>query len=98
MFGTWWSVVVHTLFFILLLLRRDMLLFTTIVSIEAIYIGIFILMAANREETVKMKQNQAMRKSDRALVNKDVNISEEMRTEVDEIKRDLELLVNKYKK
>lgn len=98
MFGTWWSILAHTIIFVFLLLAHDMLLFTTLASMEAIYIGIFILMAANREETLKMKQNQAMRKSDRALVYKDVNITTEMSLEVEEIKKDLELLLKKYKK
>ena len=97
-FGSWWSVIGHTILFIMLIAYfKDMLLFTTFVSIEAIYYGIFILMAANREESLKMQKAQLEREKDRKLVKEDVNITQHVMTEVDQIHCDLAKLIEKYK-
>lgn len=98
LFGSWWSVVGHTLLFIILIVYfKDMLLFTTFVSIEAIYYGIFILMAANREETLKLQKAQVERAKDRKLVKEDVNITQHVMAEVEQIHGDIAKLIEKYR-
>ena len=101
-FGSWWSIAIHTIVFIsIIFVFKDMLLFTTIVSIEAIYIGIFILMAESREEAEKERREMERRSKDRELVKEDVilttNVSEEiialkqMQSEMNEILKRLDL-------
>jgi len=96
MFGSWWSILGHTILFVFLLSSGDLLFFTTLVSIEAIYIGIFILMAANREETMKREEAEHKRKADRQLVRQDVVLTEKVEAEVEKIKKDLNRLLKKY--
>ena len=47
---------ITVLFIIILILSHDLLFFTTFVSIEAIYIGILILMAEYKQEAEKRKK------------------------------------------
>ena len=98
LFGSWWSVIGHSILFItILVLFKDMLLFTTFVSIEAIYYGIFILMAASREENLKAEKEKIERSKDRRLVKEDVHITNNVMKEVEQIHGDLAQLIEKYK-
>lgn len=87
-FGSWWSIIGHTfLFAIILVWSQDLLLFNTVVSIEAIYIGIFILMAEFREENAKAKKELNRHSQDRKLMKEDVDITQNVMKELKEIKK-----------
>ncbi len=87
LFGSWYSIIGHTvLFIIILILSHDLLFFTTFVSIEAIYIGILILMAEYRQEEEKEKKDMSHRESDRKLVKEDVNITQNVMDEIKMLK------------
>lgn len=66
-----------------------MLLFTLIVSIEAIYIGIFILMAQDREEKAKEKSATQLRYKDRQLVKEDVTLTMNVKSDISNLKKDM---------
>lgn len=63
-----------------------MLFFTTFVSIEAIYIGIFILMAEFEEEEAKKAIEEYRRIKDRQLVREDVTLTHSVIEEIQMIK------------
>ena len=95
LFGSWYSIIGHTvLFIVILILSHDLLFFTTFVSIEAIYIGILILMAEYRQEEEKEKKDMSHRESDRKLVKEDVYITQNV---MDEIKMLKEYQMNSTK-
>ena len=92
--GSIWSLVVHTLififFFVLIYLGYDaekvMLVLTTLVSLEAIYLALFIQMTVN-------KNTQSIEN-----IEEDVD---EMQEDIDEIQEDIEeieKMLMKYKK
>ncbi len=75
--GSWFSVFLHTLFFAAWFyfgLKLELLL--VIVSLEAIYLGIFILMAENVETMQKEEIRAKQRENDLAVVKKDVEVDE----------------------
>jgi hypothetical protein len=87
-FGSWYSVIGHTIFFILLLfLYQDLLFFTTFVSIEAIYIGIFILMAEFKEQQERDALEDHRHVKDRQLVKEDVTLTQNVIDEIQAIKK-----------
>lgn len=87
LFGSWYSIIGHTvIFIIILILSHDLLFFTTFVSIEAIYIGILILMAEYRQEEEKEKKDISHRESDRKLVKEDVYITQNVMDEIKMLK------------
>lgn len=85
-FGTVWSVVVHTVLFLgafLLIatganLNRVLLVLTTLVSLEAIYLSIFIKMSSNQQTKTLEKVESAMEEieSDVEEIRQDVNTIE----------------------
>jgi len=86
-FGSWYAIIGHTILFILILfLSNDLLFFNTFVSIEAIYIGILILMAEYRQEIEKDKKDTSHRESDRKLVREDVYITKSVMDEITALK------------
>lgn len=88
LFGSWWSIAGHTLLFIAVLtFSKDLLFFNTFVSIEAIYIGIFILMAEYKEQTENEKRVIERRTRDRQLMKEDVNITSHVMDEIKQLKR-----------
>jgi predicted membrane protein len=83
MFGSWWSIAGHTLLFLFILkFSNDLLFFNTFVSIEAIYIGILILMAEYKEQTENEKKVLERRTKDRQLVKEDVDITSHVMSEI----------------
>lgn len=86
--GSWWAVVVHTLWFsIWLWFNFDVNLLTFSVSLEAIFIGIFLLMASNKAEEARDKKEERQRKSDRARLEADIKLDERADRQLMEIKR-----------
>ena len=86
--GSWWAVVAHTLWFSIWLgFNFDINLLTFSVSLEAIFIGIFLLMASNKAETVRGKKEERLRKNDRARIEIDIKLDERADRQLMEIKR-----------
>ncbi len=95
--GSPWSVIIHTVFFIGIFILRIfgfsasevLLILTTIVSLEAIYLSIFIQMTVNR-------QGRRLKEVSRDVeeISEDV---EEIQKDVDEIQEDVEDIVEDIK-
>lgn len=86
-FGSWISIIGHTILFIaILIIYPNMLFFTTFVSIEAIYIGIFILMAEFKEQAERDKLEDHRHTKDRQLVREDVTLTHNVIEEIQMIK------------
>ncbi len=111
--GSIWSLVVHTLvfifFFVLIYLGYDsqkvMLVLTTLVSLEAIYLALFIQMTVNKntksienieEDVDEMQEDIDEIQEDIEEIEKDVDEIqedvEEIEKDVDEIQEDIEEL------
>lgn len=96
-FGSIWSIVIHTILFLgafVLIatganLNRVLLVLTTLVSLEAIYLAIFIKMSSNQQTKTLEKVETAMEAivADVEEIRHDVNTIEK---EVDEIQDDVE--------
>ncbi len=86
--GSWWAVVIHTVWFALwLILRLDINILTLIVSLEAIFIGIFILMASDRAERERELLRARRRKTDEERLKYDIKLDEKADRQLTEIKR-----------
>lgn len=86
--GSWRAVIFHTLWFaIWLILKFDVNLLTFSVSLEAIFIGIFLLMAANKAEVKRDQREIRQRKKDRERLEHDVKLDEKADRQLTEIKR-----------
>ena len=86
--GSWWAVVVHTLWFSIWLgFNFDINLLTFSVSLEAIFIGIFLLMASNKAEAARIKKEVILRKNDRARIEMDIKLDESADRQLVQIKR-----------
>lgn len=93
-FGSWLSVILHTLIFSFCFIfewHLDILLI--IISIEAIYIGIFILMAENIEAKQKEYLQEMKRRQDMAVVEKDADIDEKTFQETRALKQKIDQLI-----
>jgi uncharacterized membrane protein len=88
LFGSWQSIVGHAIAYTLfIMLFDDLLFFTMFLSIEAILIGILILMATNREQAIIDKRTSERRIRDRELVREDVSITNEVIEEIRILKK-----------
>lgn len=86
--GSWWAVIIHTIWFGLwIILRLNIHVLTLIVSLEAIFLCIFILMAQNRAENQRMAQGKRHRESDERRVKYDIKLDEKADRQLTEIKR-----------
>lgn len=86
--GSWWAVIFHTLWFSLwLIFDFDINLLTFSVSLEAIFIGIFLLMSANKAELKRDLQETRQRKRDRESLEHDIKLDEKADRQLLEIKR-----------
>ncbi len=86
--GSWHGVLFHTIWFTLwLVMKLDIQLLTLIVSLEAIYIGIFLLMAANKEEQIRRITVAKDKKQDRKQMNFDIKLDQKADRQLTEIKR-----------
>ncbi|MBT3249373.1 MAG: DUF1003 domain-containing protein [Candidatus Pacebacteria bacterium] len=99
-FGSWASVAVHTLIFGgWFIFKLDLEQLLVIVSIEAIYIGIFILMAENIETAQRERLREIERRKDMAVVKQDVVVDKKSLKEVKEVHQKIdqiqELIKNK---
>jgi len=86
--GSWTAVIFHLLWFsIWLVFNYDINILTFSVSLEAIFIGIFLLMASNKAEVVRDKKEERLRKNDRQRLEKDIKLDEKADRQLTEIKR-----------
>ena len=78
MFGSWASVIIHTLIFAgWFVFDWGLEQLLVIVSIEAIYIGIFILMAENVETAQRDCRREIEHQEDTAMVKQDVAVDKQ---------------------
>lgn len=69
--GSWWGVLFHTAWFAFwILFDFDLGLLTFSVSLEAIFIGIFLLIVNNRSELKRDKKEYAVQKRESDLIEK----------------------------
>lgn len=86
--GSWWAVIFHTIWFsIWLAFNFDINILTFSVSLEAIFIGIFLLMASNRAGIERDKRQARLRKRDRQRLEADIKLDERADRQLIEIKR-----------
>jgi len=86
--GSWWAVIFHTLWFTCwLILDFDINLLTFSVSLEAIFIGIFLLMAANKAEIKRDMREARQRLRDRKRLEHDIKLDEKADRQLREIKK-----------
>ena len=96
--GSWWGVGFHTLWFtIWVVFRFDVNLLTLWVSLEAIFLGIFLLMASNKAEVERDRREVIAQKRQMELVTEDVKLDRradrrqlEMLKELREIKKEVD--------
>lgn len=94
-FGSWLSVLVHSIFFASwLLIGENLELLLVIVSLEAIYIGIFILMAENAETAERDHIQELKRQQDMKVVKQDARIDEKSLSELKQIRKQINTLHN----
>ncbi len=92
-FGSWTSVAVHTLIFTgWFVLNWGLEILLIIVSIEAIYIGIFILMAENIETAQRDSQQKIEHQRDMAMVRQDVIVDRQSLKELRELHQKIDQL------
>jgi uncharacterized membrane protein len=85
--GSWWAVFFHTLWFtIWLILDFDVNLLTFSVSLEAIFIGIFLLMASNKAEEKRDELESKRRARSRKRIEHDIKLDEKADRQLSEIK------------
>jgi hypothetical protein len=97
LFGSWYSILGHAIVFaLILMIWRSMVLFTTIVSIEAIFISIFILMLEYRQEEYRERHEQLLRMQDRKLVKEDVDLTQHVVSEIAEIKKHQKQIIDSF--
>lgn len=91
--GSWWAVVFHTAWFIIWLVFNFSLETLTLwVSLEAIFIGIFLLMAANRGEIERDQREAAEQLRQRKMIGVDISMDRKQTSELGEVKETLKRL------
>ncbi len=100
--GSWWGVAAHIAWWATwFIFGLDFLTLTLWLSIEAIWIGIFILMVQNRAERERAELMSFYNKSEMETLERDVKLDEkfdrrqlEIVREIREIRKDLHLVKN----
>jgi uncharacterized membrane protein len=86
--GSWVGVIFHTLWFaIWLVFHFDINILTFSVSLEAIFIGIFLLMSSNKAEIKRDRREARQRKEDRKRLEHDIRLDQKADRQLTEIKR-----------
>jgi len=86
--GSWWAVIFHTVWFAAwLIFNFDINLLTFSVSLEAIFIGIFLLMASNKAEIERDRREARQQAQDRKRIEHDIKLDEKADRQLTEIKR-----------
>lgn len=96
--GSWWAVFFHSFWFtVWLILAFDLNVLTFAVSLEAIFIGIFLLMAANKAEVARDAKESREREKDREKIERDLKLDEKADRQLTEIKRSFKDLEKRTK-
>jgi len=91
--GSWWAIIFHTLWFIVwLIFDFSLEILTLWVSLEAIFIGIFLLMASNRAEAKRDKKEAAEQLRQRKMIGVDISMDRKQTSEMGEIRGSLKKL------
>lgn len=91
--GSWWGVTLHAAWFgIWLYFNFSLDLLTLSVSLEAIFIGIFLLMASNETEAVREAKEAKARAKDRQTLKQDLELDEKELVHIKSIRRELQEL------
>ena len=86
--GSWLGVIFHTTWFATwLILDFDISILTFSVSLEAIFIGIFLLMSGNKAEVKRDVRESRQRANDRKRLELDIKLDEKADRQLTEIKR-----------
>ena len=86
--GSWTGVLFHTIWFTLwLVLKLDIQMLTLIVSLEAIFICVFLLMAANKEESQRLLTSAREGKQRQDQMDFDIKLDQKADRQLTEIKR-----------
>ncbi len=92
-FGSWWAIVFHTFWFaIWLVFNFNLEILTLWVSLEAIFIGIFLLMASNKSEIERDKKEAAEQLRQRKMIGVDISMDRKQTGEMGEVKESLKRL------
>jgi len=84
--SSWWAVIIHTIWFALwLIFRLNIHVLTLIVSLEAIYLCIFILMAQNRAEKQRETREARQRKIEEEGLKYDIKLDEKADRQLTEL-------------
>ncbi len=85
--GSWLAIAFHTLWFTFwLVFNFDISLLTFAVSLEAIFIGIFLLMSANKAEIQRDRRETKQRASDRRRIELDIKLDQKADRQLTQIK------------
>ena len=91
--GSWWAVVFHTFWFaVWLVFNFNLEILTLWVSLEAIFIGIFLLMASNKAEIERDLKEAAEQLRQRKMIGVDISIDRKQTSEMGEVKEILKRL------
>ena len=91
--GSWWAVIFHTFWFaIWLIFNFNLEILTLWVSLEAIFIGIFLLMAANKAEVERDRREAEERLRQRKMIGVDISMDRKQVSEITEIKNSIRRL------
>jgi len=91
--GSWWGVIFHTVWFaVWLIYHFDINILTLAVSLEAIFMGIFLLMASNEAEIARDKRAAAARRRSADIVDRLLDLETKIEKQQQQI---LKLLTEK---
>ena len=94
--GSWWAIIFHTIWFtIWLIFDFDINILTLGVSLEAIFIGIFLLMAANKAEIKRDMREMRLRREDKKRMELDIKLDQKEARHLGEINRRLKKIEEK---
>ena len=94
--GSWWAIIFHTIWFtIWLIFDFDINILTLGVSLEAIFIGIFLLMAANKAEIKRDMREMRLRREDKKRMELDIKLDQKEARHLAEINRRLKKIEEK---
>ncbi|MBL7159746.1 DUF1003 domain-containing protein [Candidatus Microgenomates bacterium] len=104
--GSWWAVVFHAVWFtVWLIFDFSVEHLTLVVSLEAIFMCIFLLMAANKAEIERDLGEAEDRQWNRKMIEQDIKLDEkgerrlrEINISLKEIKEELKIIKNSLRK
>ena len=86
--GSWTAVIFHLVWFtVWLVFNYDINILTFSVSLEAIFIGIFLLMASNKAEVARGKKEERLRRQDRSRLEQDIKLDERADRQLAELRK-----------